>query len=310
MEALCTPAACWTAPKTSREDMQILGPASTLIFLSYYEPPDSSTCSSSFTFVPSGHEGRLGAVRGALQFATSVQRHISGLESASYVATGTYGTFELTLHAHGRSSTPSFLLRCQFCDALDLPQGAYLNFPRPSKWETAAYRYRTLFAAHVIQPQDILLRLQNQRIYITTHVQQYLVGLDAEYEDRLSMWTLGVRSALEALPSFSTAMAATPERMDRTLENDPLHTGPTEQGGAARNAAERRHAAGSRGASACAYCGRALEKPTGDSAVKSLWALIPCPHGEQVDARRMLDRAERLAGGHANPQPCVARHSE
>ena len=28
MEALCTLAACWTARKTSREDMQILGPAS------------------------------------------------------------------------------------------------------------------------------------------------------------------------------------------------------------------------------------------------------------------------------------------
>ena len=28
MEALCTPAACWTARKTSREDMQTLGPAS------------------------------------------------------------------------------------------------------------------------------------------------------------------------------------------------------------------------------------------------------------------------------------------
>ena len=28
MEALCTPAACWPARKTSREDTQILGPAS------------------------------------------------------------------------------------------------------------------------------------------------------------------------------------------------------------------------------------------------------------------------------------------
>ena len=176
----------------------------------------------------------------------------------------------------------------------------------------AAGRYRTLFAAYAIQPQDILLRLQNQRLYIAPHVQQYLVGLDAECEERLTRWALGIRSALEAgdaLPSFSTAMAATPERTDRTPENDPLHTGPTEQGGAARSAAERRHAAGSRGASPCAYCGRALEEPTGDSAVDSLWALFPCPHGEQVHARCMLDRAERLANGHAEPQPCVACHS-
>ena len=162
-----------------------------------------------------GHEGRWGAVRGALQFAARVQRHTSGLESASYMTTGIYGTFELMLHAHGRSSTSSFLLCSLFCDALDLPQGAYLDFPRPREWEPAAGRYRTLFTAYSIQPQDILLRLQNQRIYIAPHVQQYLVDLDAECEERLTRWTLGVQSALEpgdALPSFSTEMAATPER--------------------------------------------------------------------------------------------------
>ena len=259
-----------------------------------------------------GHEGRWRAVRGALQFATRVRRHISGLESASYMTTGIYGTFELMLHAHGRSSTSSFLLCSLFCDALDLPQGPCLDFPRPREWKTAAGRYGTLFAACAIQPQDIFLRLQNQRIYIAPHVQQYLVGLDAECEERLTRWTFGVRSALEAgdaLPSFSTAMAVTPERTDRTLENNPLYTEPTEQGGAARSAAERRHAAGSRGAFRCAYCGRALEEPTGDSAVDSLWALIPCPHGEQVHARCMVDRAERLASGHADPQPCVACRS-
>ena len=215
-------------------------------------------------------------MRGALQSVTRVQRHISRLESASNVTTGIYGTFELILHAHGRSSISSFLLFFLFCDAPDLPQEAYLDFPRPREWETAAGPYRTLFAAYAIQPQNILLRLQNQRIYIVPHVQQYLVGLDAECKERLMRWTLGVRSALEAggaLPSFSTA--------DRTLENDPLHTGPTEQGGAARSAAERRHPAGSRGASPCAYCGQALEEPTGDSAVDYLWAIIPCPHGEQ-----------------------------
>ena len=260
-----------------------------------------------------GHEGRCGAVRGALQFATRVQRHTSGLESASYVTTGIYGTFELMLHAHGRSSTSSFLLCSLFCDALDLPQGAYLDFPRPREWEMAAGRYRTMFAAYAIQPQDILLRLQSQRLYIAPHVQQYLVGLDAECEEQLKRWTLGVRSALEAgdaLCSFSTAMAATQEKTDRTPENDPLHTGPTEQGGAARSVAEKRHAAGSRGASPCAYCGRALEEPTGDLAVDLLWAVIPCPHGEQVHARCMLDRAECLARGHTGPQPCIALRSE
>ena len=255
------------------------------------------------------HEGRWGAVRGALQFATHVQRHISGLESASYATTGIYGLFELMFHAHGRSSTSSFLLCSLFCDALDLPQGAYLDFPRPRERETAAGRYRSLFAAYAIQPQDILLRVPNQRIYIAPHVQQYLVGFDAECEERLTRWTLGVQSALEAgdaLPPFSTAMPATPDKSDRTLEKDPLHTGPAEQGGTARSATERCHTAGSRGASPRAYCRRALEEPTGDSVVGYLWALIPCPHGEQVHARCMLDRAERLASGHADPQPCFA----
>ena len=125
-----------------------------------------------------GHKGKWGAARRALHFATRVQRHISGLKSAIYVTTGIYSTFELMLHAHRRSSTSSLLLCSLFCDALDLPQGAYLDFPRPREWETAAGRYRTLFAAHAIQPQDILLRLQNQRLYIAAHVQRYLVGSD------------------------------------------------------------------------------------------------------------------------------------
>ena len=58
-----------------------------------------------------GHEGRSAAVRGALQFATRVQRHISGLESAIYVTTGIYGTFELMLHARGRSYATYFAMR-------------------------------------------------------------------------------------------------------------------------------------------------------------------------------------------------------
>ena len=97
-------------------------------------------------------------MRGALQFATCLQRHISGLESASYVTAGICGTFGLMLHA--QSSTSSFLLSFLICDALNLPQGAYLDFSRPREWETAAGRYRTLFAAYAIQPQDILSKVK------------------------------------------------------------------------------------------------------------------------------------------------------
>ena len=217
------------------------------------------------------------------------------------------------LRAHGRSPTPSFLLCSLLCDVLDLPQGAYLDFSRPRGWETAAGRYRTLFVAYAIQPQDILLRFPDQRLYIGPHVQEYLVDLDAEWAERLTRWALGFQSALEAgdapLP-FSTAMATTPERTGRTLESDPLNTGPAEKGGVATSAAERRHTAGNRGASPCAYSGQALEESTGDSAVDSLWAHIQCSHGKQVHARCMLDRVERLASGHADSQPCVACRSE
>ena len=181
-------------------------------------------------------------------------------------------------------------------------RGIYLDFPRPREWKTGAGRYRALFAAYAIQPQDILLRLPNERLYIAPHVQEHLVGLDAEWEDRLPSWTLEVQGALETSdgpPPFSTATAATPERTGRTQESGPLHTGPAEQGGAARTAAERRNSAVNRGASPCAYCGRALEESTGDSAVDSLWALIS--HGEQLHARCMLDRTERFASGHADP---------
>ena len=73
--------------------------------------------------------------------------------------------------------------------------------------------------------------------------------------------------------------------------------GPTEQAGADRSAAERRYIARNRGASPCTNRGRALQESTRNSAVASLWALTPCPHGEQVHARRMLDRAERLRVG-------------
>ena len=67
-------------------------------------------------------------------------------------------------------------------------------------------------------------------------------------------------------------MAATPERTNRTLQSDHLHTGQAEQGDAARSAADRRHTAGNRGAAPRTYSGRALEESTADPAVDSLWA--------------------------------------
>ena len=88
----------------------------------------------------------------------------------SYVTTGVHNTFDLMLSALGRSPTSSFVLCSLFRDALDLPQEAYLDFPRTREWKTAAAHYRTLFAACGIRPQDILLRLPNRRLYIGPHV--------------------------------------------------------------------------------------------------------------------------------------------
>ena len=145
-----------------------------------------------------------------LQFAELLAEGVPRLDSASDVTTGSYNTFELMLKAHGRSPTSSFLLCSLFSDALGLPSPTYLYFPRP---RAAVSCYRTLFTAFEIRPQYVLLRLPNRRLYIGPHVQEYLVGLDSEWEEHLTRWTLGVQNALRsgaALPTFPTGGAAPP----------------------------------------------------------------------------------------------------
>ena len=152
--------------------------------------------------------GRRPAVGGALQFAELLEEDGPRLVPASSVTTGSHQTFEHMVRTHGRSPTSLFLLCSVFRDALCLPRDAYLDFPRTRGWEAAAARYRVVFEACAIQPQDIFLRLPNRRICIAPHVQEFLAGLDSEWEERLTRWTLGVRNALEAgdaLPLFPTA---------------------------------------------------------------------------------------------------------
>ena len=74
--------------------------------------------------------------------------------------------------------------------------------PRSSEWEVAVRRHRALLAAFGIRSQNVLLRLTNRRLYIRTNVQEYLAGLDAEWEERLTRWTLGVHNALEGGTAF------------------------------------------------------------------------------------------------------------
>ena len=168
----------------------------------------------------------------------------------------------------------------------------------------------------IIRPQDILLRLLNWRFYIGPHVQVHLAGLNTEWEERLTRWTLSVQSALEAgdvLPPLSAAVVASLEGTDSSLEDDRSADRQLEQGDAVLGSTESRQATGSRGATLVAlyiYCGRALDDFGGESEFDHLWATTTCAHGEFVLASCMLDRAERLACGHTDPWPCVMCHSE
>ena len=128
-----------------------------------------------------------------LQFVELLEECIHRLDPASHVTTGSHNTFERMVRAHGRDRTPSFLLCSLFSDALGLPSAAYLDFPRPGEWESAISRYRTLFIAFEIRPQDVLLRLPDRRI--GPHVQEYLLGRNSEWEGHLNRWVLGVQSA-------------------------------------------------------------------------------------------------------------------
>ena len=115
--------------------------------------------------------GRGAALRSTTQFGDLFQRDAPGPGSGSYLTTGVYNSFELMVRAHGRRSTSSYLLCFLLSDALGLPQGTYLDFPRSREWEVAVGRYRALFAAFGIQAEDIILRLTNRRLYIGPHVQ-------------------------------------------------------------------------------------------------------------------------------------------
>ena len=77
----------------------------------------------------------------------------------------------------------------------------------------AVDHYRKLCIAFGIQSQDILLRLSNRRLYIGPHVQEYLAGLDAEWEERLTQWVFGVQDVLEegiGPPPFPVQAAPSP----------------------------------------------------------------------------------------------------
>ena len=145
---------------------------------------------------------------GALQFTELLEEVGRWLDPASYDTTSSHDTVEEMVRTHGSGPASSSLLCSLSGDALGLPKGAYLDLPRPREWRTAAGHYCETFAAYGIRPQDTVLRLPNRTIYILSHVQEFLAGLDSTWVDRLTRWTLGVQNALEegeALPPFPTA---------------------------------------------------------------------------------------------------------
>ena len=108
-----------------------------------------------------------------MQFAELFDEDGRQLDPASFVTIGSLDAFEEIVRIHGSSTTYSFLLCTLFGDGLGLPQGAYLDFPRPREWRAAACHYREIFVAYGVRPQNTLLRLPNRRIYILFHVQEF-----------------------------------------------------------------------------------------------------------------------------------------
>ena len=201
------------------------------------------------------------------QFTELLQEGVPRLNPASYVTSGSHNV-GAKVRTHGRSPTSSFLLCSLFNDALDLPSQAYLDW----ELEAAASRYRSLFTAFEIQPQDVLLRLPNRRLYIGPHAQEYLVGLDSEWEEHLTRWVLAVPNALRtdaALPPFPAAGVATPEGEPPALESDPQVRGQMEPGGTAGRATENLQIAGGRDFTPPGRLGVPLKQPSAASATRS-----------------------------------------
>ena len=60
----------------------------------------------------------------------------------------------------------------------------------------------------------------------------------------------------------------------------------------------------------CTCCGEHVDYPAGDSGDGEAPVPVTCSHGGFVHARCMWDRAERLANGHVDPQPCATCRCE
>ena len=98
---------------------------------------------------------RRWAVARALHFAELLEEDGLRLEPASYVRTAFPDNFEEMVRTHGSSPTSSLLLCSLSGNALGLPHGADLDFPRPSNGErqpvtTMRFPPRTPFARRTL----------------------------------------------------------------------------------------------------------------------------------------------------------------
>ena len=94
------------------------------------------------------------------------------------------------------------------------------------------------------------LRVTNRRLYIGPHVQEYLAVLDAEWEERLTRGTPGVKTTLEegtVPPPFRKEAAPSSKGMEPALERDSVMRGQLEQEHAVPGTTESHQNAGSRG---------------------------------------------------------------
>ena len=109
----------------------------------------------------------------------------------------------------------------------------------------------------------------------------------------------------EALPPFSTVVTATPEGTDSVLESHLSERGQLEPRGAGSGRRRKRSDRGKQGYISLHLLRTSSRGFDRDSVASSSWVCIPCPHGEQVHASFMLNRAECLVSGHADPHPRV-----
>ena len=249
-------------------------------------------------------EGRWAALRIIMQFADLLQREVPAPGPATYLTSGIYSSFELMVSVHGGSPTSSFLLCSLFSYALGLPRAVYLDFPRPRKWEEAAGRYRVLFTTFGIRSQDILLPLTNRRLYIGPHIQEYLVGLDAEWEELLTRWTLWVQNALEECltpPPFPVEATPSPRGSESVLGKDQMRRRQLEQTTAAPDTTESHQNVGNRDTTSAEQPGTARARS--EAASKTPRETVPSNRRGWGGWSQGVDEAERLDRGGRHEQP-------